>query len=395
MIIRSDRIYTSDGCINGVLEIENGMIKEIRKGSSEEVDHDFTGNIIYPGLIDTHNHGNYGYALRNTNQSMEERMELVECYLKNLASFGITGVFPTCSYDNVSCVESVTHKKIRGSKILGIHVEGPWLARAGEKGTAAAYPQPTKEMAEQMVRDGKGMLKLVALSPEVKNIENITDVMHENHVALSMAHTSFNFQQATDAINNFHFVTATHVGNGMSGMHHRDVGALGAALLNQDIYCEIICDFIHLCKEMVEIIFKVKSHDKLMLISDNSEFTRLPKGRYKLDGGYIDSDGVNTLITNTGKIQGSNRTILNGLQNIVKEIGISLEEAWKMTSYNVCTHYGIEKHGKLEQGYYADFVVMNQNLEIEKTFLEGIEIYDSKKDQPKINELFVEENMIK
>ena len=87
MIIRSDRIYTSDGCINGVLEIENGMIKEIRKGSSEEVDHDFTGNIIYPGLIDTHNHGNYGYALRNTNQSMEERMELVECYLKNLASF--------------------------------------------------------------------------------------------------------------------------------------------------------------------------------------------------------------------------------------------------------------------------------------------------------------------
>ena len=156
MKIRSDRIYTSNGCINGIIEISEGKIVKISSNPTEEVDYDFTGKIIYPGLVDTHNHGNNGYALRNSKRSIEKRYEEVEAYLFNLAAFGVTGVFPTCSYDNVECIETMAHKETDGAKILGIHVEGPWLKRAGEKGKAAKFPDPTREIAEQIVKDAQG-----------------------------------------------------------------------------------------------------------------------------------------------------------------------------------------------------------------------------------------------
>ena len=392
MKIRSDRIYTSNGCINGIIEISEGKIVKISSNPTEEVDYDFTGKIIYPGLVDTHNHGNNGYALRNSKRPIEKRYEEVEAYLFNLAAFGVTGVFPTCSYDNVECIETMAHKETDGAKILGIHVEGPWLKRAGEKGKAAKFPDPTREIAEQMVKDGKDMLKLVALSPDIEGIEEVINVMNKNNINLSLAHTNCNYNQAIQAIEKHQFKTVTHTGNGMTGIHHRDVGTLGAALLDDEVYCEVICDFIHLCKEMVEIIFKLKNHDQLMLVSDNSEYTGLPKGKYTYEDGYIESDGCRKLLTDTGKIQGSNCTILVGLKNIVKEIGIDLEEAWKMTSYNACYHYGIKEKGKIEEGYYADFIVMNDDLEVEETFVEGKKVFDFKVNQKKINEEFIKNN---
>lgn len=393
MIIRSKRIY-ADRCIDGIMVIQNGKITSIREYDNETIDLDFEDKIIYPGFIDTHNHGNCGFDLRSSDESEADTIGFTKKYLSNLANFGITGVFPTCSYDNIACMRKAADSRNKGAKILGIHVEGPWLKRAGEKGKPATYIEPTKEIASKMVKDGEGLLKLVAVSPDIENIDNITSIMNENKICLSLAHTNFGYEETIHAIKQHNFKTITHLGNAMRGIHHRDVGALGAGLLVEDMYCEFVGDFIHLCKEMVQIILKMKNHDRLMLVSDNSHLTQLPKGRYRLDDGYVDSDGEARLITETGKIQGSNCSVLYGFKNLVNQLGISLEEAWKFTSYNACIHYEIENRGKLAVGYFADFIVLNDELEVEQTYSEGQLIFDKRKDCLNFNEAFINVNKL-
>lgn len=394
MTIKCDRIVTSTGILNGAMTIVDGVIAEFVASPVEKWDLDLTGYIVYPGLIDTHNHGNCGFSLREPIETREKRTKEIQCYLENLSVFGITGVFPTCSIENISCVEEVSHQETAGAQILGIHVEGPWLKRAGEKGKAAAYPQPDHMTAEKMVEDGKGMLKLVALSPEIEQIEEIADTISKHNVKLALAHTSCTCKEAQASLERFGFQTVTHVGNAMSGIHHRDVGTLGAVLLNKNLHCEIVCDFVHLCPEMVQLILELKGFDHLMMVSDNSHYTGLPKGKYILPGGYIESDGMAKLTTDTGKIQGSNCFVHEGFKNLALKLNVPLEELWKITSYNACRHYGIPNRGKLEVGYAADFIVLNDQLDVLKTVTNGNLTYEKGAKQLIYNMDFIKNNRL-
>lgn len=391
-IIKCDRIYTSQGCLDGAMILCDGVVEEFLDAPVHQWDFDYTGYQIYPGLIDTHNHGNCGFSLREKVVDEQQRVQQIQSYLENLSIHGITGVFPTCSIENISCVEKASHFQVEGAKILGIHVEGPWLKRAGEKGKAAVFSVPDRQTAEKMVVDAKGMLKQAAFSPEIEHIEEVAEVLRQKGIKLSLAHTSCTYEQAKEAIDRLGYDTVTHVGNAMSGIHHRDVGTLGAALLDKELMCEIICDFVHLCPQMVQLILEMKGSDHLMMVSDNSHLTGLPKGKYYFADGTIENDGLTRITTDTGKIQGSNCFVDYGLKNLAQKLHYPMEHLWKITSYNACRHYGIEKKGKLEKNYSADFVVLNNDLEVIKTFVEGVQVYEKGQKELKYHQEFIEKN---
>ena len=136
MKLHSNRIYTPEGPKAGVLTVEGGKITAFAENTTDPEAIEYGDQRIIPGIFDTHNHGTCGYDIMNKNAPHEKQIASVKGYLKGLASQGTVNIFPTvCDPDSIRAVAEVAKEGDQdGATILGIHSEGPWLNRTGEKG---------------------------------------------------------------------------------------------------------------------------------------------------------------------------------------------------------------------------------------------------------------------
>ena len=396
MIIHSKRIYLEDGCKAGYLEIEDRKIKNFYpEGSDVLADIDYENNRIIPGIFDTHNHGGFGYdMIRQTSK------EDIKKYLKAEAACGVVNVFATTSGPiNIDLLADEVLIDQDGSRVLGIHSEGPWGSRVGEKGINNGYPKPDKEVAKKMVEAGKGNLKLVDIAPEVEGALDVIKYFVSQGVTVGMYHTNANYEQANKGVD-AGARTATHLGNVMTGLHHRDVGTLGACLLRDEVDCEMICDGLHVSLPMIEIYLRAKNHDQLMMVSDNVLYAGLPVGRYEgmdksSDRAFINITEDGFVLSDTGRLSGSSKPVLYGIQNLVEKLHVPMEECCKFFSYNPIRKYSDpNKKGSLKAGKDADFVVISDDYQCIATYSEGRVIYDCNKSEPLYKESFVLEKKI-
>jgi len=394
MIIKSNKIYMEDGCKSGYLEIENGVIKQYHPVSSNlKADTDYGNNRIIPGIFDTHNHGGFGVGIGR--DSTEDDVKL---YLKGLAANGVTSVFPTTAeLNSMRLISEMADKTQDGAKIMGIHSEGPWGARVGEKGVDTGYPKVDMDYAKKMVETCGGKLMLVGIAPEVENAYKAVDFFLSNGVKMAIYHTNATYEQANLAIDRG-ITVATHLCNVMTGLHHRDVGVVGACLLRDEVWCELICDFLHVSPQMIEIILKVKDNGRIMMISDNVAYTGLPVGTYRsmFGDGAIRMTEEGFLLSDTGRLMGSSKPVIFGVKNLVEGLGMPLEKAVLLSSYNACKKYGFaDKKGSLKAGKDADFAVISEKFDVLYTYSEGRLVYDHENDKNIFNQKFVDEYKIK
>ncbi|MDI9540437.1 MAG: N-acetylglucosamine-6-phosphate deacetylase [Bacillota bacterium] len=395
MIIYCDRIYMEDGLKDGYLIVENGKFVEFRpKETNLKVDKDFSGYRIIPGIIDTHNHGCFGYdLLRGKNSSFN-----LTGYLKALASSGVTGVFPTCATD-VETIEKIVNyvdPEKKTPNILGIHLEGPWGARVGEKGVNTGYPEVDMTLAKKFLKAANGKLKLIDIAPEVEGALEAIRFFTQNGVKVGAYHTNANYAQASAGID-AGITVATHLGNVMTGLHHRDIGTLGACLMRDEVDCEIICDGLHICFEMLELYFKVKDYSRFIMISDNVSFAGLPQGKYKgmtddpeSDRQFIYIDEKGFILSETGRISGSSKPIIFGIKNLVEKLNIPLEIVITMSSLNPAKKYGLDKEkGSIKIGKDGDFVVIDDNYDVIETYCQGNKIFDIQDNKILYNKDFI------
>ena len=172
---------------------------------------------------------------------------------------------------------------------------------------------------------------------------------------------------------------ATHTGNVMTDMHHRDIGGLGAALTNENVTCEVICDGLHICDEMLGIYFKVKSTDKFMMVSDCTALSGAPVGKYEgiFEGMALNVTPEGFVLTDTGRLCGSSQPVLFDIRNLVNNVGIPLETCLKMACLNPCIKYGFaDRKGTIEVGKDADLVVISDDYQAQVTYAEGRKVYD-------------------
>ena len=165
----------------------------------------------------------------------------------------------------------------------------------------------------------------------------------------------------------------------MAGIHHRNMGGLGAALLSDDVYNELICDGLHVRNEMIEIIFRVKNDafNKIMMISDNTHLGGLKPGRYEGAFGPCNITEEGFCLTDTGRLAGSAKPVLYGMRNLVKNMHMPLEKVCVMASLNPCRVYGFaDRKGSLRIGKDADFAVIDKDFNCLYTYREGRKIYD-------------------
>ena len=394
MIIRSTRIYMEDGCKSGYLEIEGGVIKRYHPdGSSMTADVDYGDSRVIPGIFDTHNHGGFGVRLSDACTEAD-----IKLYLKGSAANGVTALFPTTTeLGAMKLICGMADQVQDGAKIMGIHSEGPWGARVGEKGINTGYPNVDLAHAQEMLDACDGKLMLVGIAPEVDGADKAIEFFLSHQVTMAMYHTNANYKEANIAIDRG-ITVATHLGNVMTGLHHRDVGVMGASILRDEVYCELICDGLHICLPMVEIILRLKNHDQIMMVSDSGAYAGLPAGAYRNPGQDGTSDR-NTLhiteegyvLSDTGRLTGSSKPVMFGIKNLVEKLGLPLEEAVRFSSYNPCKKYGFaDKKGSLRAGKDADFVVISDGYDALYTYSEGRLIYDHIADTHIINHKFVE-----
>lgn len=387
MIIYCKNIVTEQGIIDGYLNIEDGKISDVIRKERLETrpDLNYGDNVIIPGIFDTHNHGYKGW---NPGEK-ENGVRHVRGYVRALGSVAVTSIFPTVTDEDgaFANVLAVMKEDPDGARIMGIHSEGPYLNRVGEKGIDTGHPDIDLDAIQQMIDDGEGQLRLLALAPELPLSKEAIRLLNKNGVRVAFAHSNQTYEEAMESFKDG-ITVITHTANVMSGLHHRNMGGLGAALLNDDVYNELICDGLHVRNEMIEIIMRVKkdAFHKIMMISDNVHLGGLKPGRYNGVFGVCNITEEGFSLTDTGRLAGSAKPVLFGMKNLVQNMGIPLEKVCVMASLNPAEVYGFaDRKGSLRVGKDADFAVIDKDFNCLYTYREGRKIFDHETDGDLLN----------
>jgi N-acetylglucosamine-6-phosphate deacetylase len=375
---KSTRIYTEEGVTSGYLTVENGKIVSIDSNVAPDSQViDFEDAIVLPGIIDTHNHGRGGNGF-HMDRTLDEKVENLRQYSRNMAKIGVTCSLPIVKEFYIDAVKEVIRDVLPSCKIIGLHCEGPFLNRAGEN---ARY-EPPKAIdllyAQQLIDRYDGLMKVMSYSYELQGADKLTTMLKDRGIRCSLAHTNGRseetkvaFRAGLDAV--------THLGNAMTGIHHRNVGCFGAAMLDDSIWTEVICDGHHLSVEMLKIVFKVKEPSRIMMVSDGSALAGLPIGAYPSyfnEGAkiFIKEDG--TMIDENGRLCGSGLSVLDGMGLLINQLNIPIEQVWRFASLNPAIRYGIaDQKGSLSVNKDADFIVLDPDLRLIATYLEGNNTY--------------------
>ena len=402
MIIKSDRIYFEDGCKDGYLVIEGKKIVGFLDKCAEVKDYvDYTGYRVIPGIFDTHNHGTHGYTPNGLSHGEEE----IRHYLKGLASNGVTNVFPTMAYmegtDNYKRIVEMYGKEQDGATILGIHSEDTERLghRVGEKGIPIGEFPVDMDLVRDTWEHSEGLLKLCGIAPEKENAQEAIDYLNDKGVKVAFMHSDATYAEAKEAFDKGGFFVSTHTCNVMRGIHHRNMGGLGACLLDPDLYNEIICDFLHVSPEMLQIIFRVKNdYDKWIMISDNVQVAGAPVGEYRNETNehsrFITEEGF--CLENTGRLSGSTKPVLYGIGNLVEKLGMPMETVLRMSSLNPCRAYGFDQEkGSIRLGKDADLAVITDDYTCVATYANGRKVYDCKVDTDLFNPEFIDKYQVK
>ncbi|APJ03245.1 N-acetylglucosamine-6-phosphate deacetylase [Silvanigrella aquatica] len=364
--LKKKQIYIKDNSIADISSKKNTKkIKEI----------DLNGNILCPGFIDIQLNGGGGVFF-NESQTISGLKQIMQAHL----SFGTTSFLPTFITDDnskiilaINCINKAIQQKIPG--ILGVHLEGPYL----NKDKKGIHPvdfirTPSEDKIDYLFQLISG-IKLITLAPEKINHEFLKKLIKNNFIIFA-GHSNATCQQMKDAFS-LGVKGITHLFNACSPLGSREPGIVGAALLNDEIWCGIIADGHHVCFDTLKLAFKAKSKRKFILVSDamapiGTNLKEFYIGNNKIfvkEGKYLDAAGT---------LAGSAITVYDALLNIYQNNLASLEETLQMTSTNAAQCLGIDnpqssiKKGRILPGFDADFVVLEKNtLKIMHVFQEG------------------------
>ena len=338
---------------------------------------DLKGACIAPGFIDTHIHGIEGHG--TDDQSADSILKMSE----SLTKYGVTSFIPTlysAPRDKMlKDIKSITAAmgKEKGAKILGLHLEGPFISpdRLGVQTPDSLSPVDLKLMQE-LWDAAEGKIINMTVAPELKGMRELSLYCIGKGIILQAGHTNATYEQMVEGMQ-VRILHVTHLFNAMSRMHHRDPNAVGAVFIHPEISCEIIADGIHINPNLIKFLLRCKPIDKLVLVTDSLKPTKQTERPLMANGEevYLDkcfyrkSDNV---------IAGSALTMSDGVRNLVS-FGISLDQAVQMASTNPANIMRQEQLGLIAPGYDADLVVLDQKLTPVYTIVKGEFFKEGKK----------------
>ena len=330
------------------------------------------GYTLAPGFVDLHTHGAAGVDF--VEASAEEFETAMAHYLAHGVTSLLVSIYPTSWARSLKVLERISSYIRQGygrGVAFGIHLEGPFVspARPGAL-PRSCFRSPSLKDLRKLLAAGDGLVRTMTLAPELKGAGGLIRFCQKNKVVPAFGHSNADYGETCGAITGG-IRYATHLFNAMNGIHHRSPGAVTALLEDPRVAVEVISDGHHVQPPALRLINRLKSEDRVILVSDSTHPCGLKNGRYRFAGAEVYlRDGV--VRQKNGTLAGSALTLERALAVQVKEVGTPLEKAIRYCTKNPASAVGASRRlGSIAPGRSADLVLLDPKFRVKATWLKG------------------------
>ena len=356
-----------------VISINDGRIESITSKQDSDGNVPHFDRVMLPGFIDLQVNGGGGRLF-----NAQPELETLRCMTDTHRRFGTTGMLPTLITDDISVMQKSADAiaeavSVNLPGVLGVHFEGPHL-QAAKKGVHPEHFIRSATDAELALFTRKDLGRvLVTLAPDNVPVDIIRDLTNQG-VKVCLGHSNASFDQTVAAIeagaDGF-----THLFNAMSPLTSREPGVVGAALSRQDTYTGLILDHQHVHPAVSELAVRIKGTERMFLVTDAMAHVGYEHNELPYFDTVITRNGYR-LTTPDGTLAGSCLDMIQAVVFAVKDLGVSLADAVAMAASTPADYMGLgEQFGRVAQGAQADFILTDDDLNIDSVYVAGHELY--------------------
>jgi N-acetylglucosamine-6-phosphate deacetylase len=367
---------------NGLLRVENGQItglwdREVEQAPTPDPAHLITAPYISPGFVDLHVHGGGGGDFMDGDP--EAVVAITECHAK----YGTTSLLATTltapEDQIIRAIRAVKAAPKRGTRIVGFHIEGPFInaQMRGAQNLAYVRPASTAEIDRWHAEGEPEDRWHITLAPEIPGHLDAIRYLVQKGFVVSAGHTDCSYSQLKEAVE-AGLSHATHLYNAMRGLHHREPGTVGGAITLPGMTIELIADGFHVHPASMLLAVRARGVDSTLLVTDAMRAAGMPDGEYMLgELKAIVKDGMAKL--ENGSLAGSLLTMATAVRNMVNLVGLPLHEAVRMASLNPARRHKLDDQiGSLAVGKRADLVLLDKDLTTLLTLVGGRVAFDGR-----------------
>lgn len=348
----------------------DALLREPGSGDLPRDQREFAG-LLCPGFVDLQINGAFG-------ADVGADPEAIRTLAARLPATGVTSFLPTLissppeRYEEFfAALEKGAAEK--GARVLGAHLEGPFLApeRKGAHDPANLRPIDLGLLRE-LLRSGR--VRLMTLAPELENSLEAIEILVGEGVVASAGHTEATYEEISRAAD-AGLRLGTHLYNAMRPLAHREPGTVGALLTQDRIRTGIIADGVHVHEAAVRLAHQAKGPEGLVLVTDAMEAAGMPPGDYELGGRRVRLQDGAVRLPN-GTLAGSALTMDEAVRNAVRFLGVSLAQAVRMAAETPAAALRLNRQGRIAVGCDADFVLLDEEGIVLQTIVSGETVYE-------------------
>jgi N-acetylglucosamine-6-phosphate deacetylase len=361
-------ILTPQGFVHGTLQHKGGRISAIHgQPVAEDAARRSALPLLLPGFIDLHVHGGGGFDTMAAGDAVAH-IARVHARHGTTSLLATTMTAPPGEIDAAlrAVAPACTQRASGGARVLGVHLEGPYI-NPGKLGAQPDFASHAT-LADVLALHALAPLKLITIAPEMPGHLALIVALRAHGFVVQIGHSNGSYEDGVAALA-AGATGFTHLFNAMTGLHHRAPGMAGAALAHAE-FAEVIPDLLHVHPGALRVA--LRCIPGLYCVTDSTAAAGMPDGDYRL-GRHTVTKCLGGVRLADGTLAGSTLTMDQALRNLVA-LGLSLQEASLRTATLAARHLGLADRGLLEPGAWADVVVLDGLLDIQRVIVEGEEI---------------------
>jgi len=380
-------IFIHDGKITKIIQSDSAESTELilktntygdkdSKTKANIQDLDARGRMIVPGYIDLHIQGAGGFDVLDGSEKALYEIS------KTCAKYGVTGFLATTVYKvsgnnkHLEITSELRGHKLPGAKLLGIHLEGPFISPE-KRGMIqpGSISNPSEKLLDNILELSNGFLKIMTIAPELPGSERIVSKLLDNSIVASFGHSKATYEEAKRGFD-YGISHVTHIFNAMAGLHHREPGPLLAIYENKKITCQLIADGVHIHPAVLRFTADTITPGRLAIITDGMRPMGLPDGEYIYEGKrYISKDG--TARYTDGTLVGTTLGLSELLNRFINFTNLDFIEVLKMGTEVPARVLGMDNYtSSLKEGMPADLLLLEKDFTPAITIVEGRIVFE-------------------